>query len=140
MANEIVTMRDLVIILETYFSPALAAHEAIYLLATIYSFYLLFRLHRNQPRDPGRSRFTAWRKVTLPLLEAASEEHVEGPGQNSPPANHVLALYHDIEDVATFLGLNTGNATPIPFVQHPKPILVTRRLNCLFCAADTERR
>ncbi|KAI0083552.1 hypothetical protein BDY19DRAFT_998461 [Irpex rosettiformis] len=147
MADEAATVRDLIIILETYFSPAFSAHQAIYVLATIYSFYVLLRLHWNQVREPRQPRFTAWRKITLPLLRDAYEG--PDPQQGNPDAhaellgiqNQVLPLYHDLEEIIVFLGLNIDDVqAKNPFLQQPKLILVTTRLNCRFCEANSQRR
>ncbi|KAJ7321319.1 hypothetical protein DFH08DRAFT_917265 [Mycena albidolilacea] len=65
------TVRDLILILEAFFPGDLALHQALYLLGVILSLYPLFRLHRNQQRQPPWRARTAWLASIRDLLVAA---------------------------------------------------------------------
>ncbi|KAJ7312272.1 hypothetical protein DFH08DRAFT_943676 [Mycena albidolilacea] len=65
------TVRDLILILEAFFPGDLALQQALYLLGVILSLYPLFRLHRNQQRQPPRRARTAWLSSIRDLLVAA---------------------------------------------------------------------
>lgn len=144
MPANIPTVRDLILVLEAYFLPDLSIYHALYLLRTISSFSTLLRLHQNQIREPNQPLNTAWRKITHPLLTAAFDTVNEDipVARDEHHRNHITALHNDIEQIVDFLGLGRPeeDGDSSAFDRLPKLILVTSRLNCMFCPDDANRR
>lgn len=140
MADGPPTVRDLILVLETYFQPSLSIRHVLYLLTTISSFHTLLQRHRNQALEPRQPRQTAWQKITLKLLTAALhrlDEEEPGIQLDEPEIrDQATVLYHDIEQLVDFLALNRVLGEDGRTTLLPRPILITSRSHCKFCHPD----
>ncbi|KAL0959385.1 hypothetical protein HGRIS_014636 [Hohenbuehelia grisea] len=123
-----VTVRDLIIVLETFFPGHLSLHQALYVLVLMGSLFPLLRLHQTQRRQPRQPRETAWMKTITQTLRDAL--YTEDPLLTFDEASTISTkLAHDFEAILEFIGLGA----PIP---HHPPSLVPRA-KIILCSTYT---
>ncbi|CAL1710820.1 unnamed protein product [Somion occarium] len=138
------TVRDFIFILETFFPGEMTLLRAFYVLATLVMLYPLLQLHQNQQKEPRQPNETAWKKAILPLLKRAFNPALSLPeafDDTEQGFQTAEDLYHDIESVLEFLGIDTSiNTLPDMFTPKPRIVLCTQRRNCIRCPPTTRFR
>ncbi|TDL15344.1 hypothetical protein BD410DRAFT_900077 [Rickenella mellea] len=133
-----VTLRDLIVVLESYFPPELSVSRVMYVLAILTSIYPILRLHHHQARGPRQPRYTAWFKGLRPVALHAFHPERLAPGawEGDGPGDHIANdLYRDLDNICEFLGINgTGNEKDR--VCKPPTVLCTTHLDCIICPPD----
>lgn len=70
------TVRDLVFVLQTYFTVNVTLSRALYVLFVIFGLWPLWRLHLRQMQDPRQRQITAWSSCVRKILGSAVSEDI----------------------------------------------------------------
>ncbi|KAK6992124.1 hypothetical protein R3P38DRAFT_2659532 [Favolaschia claudopus] len=134
------TVRDLIHILQVYFSPDLSLHKALYILGLLISLYPLLRLHLNQQRQPRQPHNTAWLTGIASILLAAFRRDTLHPSMfaagDDRSEEFVQYIAQDLIGFYQLLGLNPHNLqapSPESLFSADRPVLCTTRTSCAFC-------
>ncbi|KAJ7481115.1 hypothetical protein B0H11DRAFT_2173387 [Mycena galericulata] len=131
-----VSVYNLIVFLQVFFPGGLSLQRSLYAIAILASLYPLFKLHKNQRREPRQPLATGWyRSITLLILRAFHPERQdpeawldEGPGDD-----YARSICDDLEQLYEYLGILESSSSNGKFFPDPRPILVTHRLTCMFC-------
>ncbi len=124
------TLRDLLVLLDAYLPKDLTIPQALQVVLTVMALFPLLRLHSNQRRQPRQPQETGWKKRTLPIIRKAfREEGVDDDDEYVEEYAH--GLYRDATAVFEYLGLDVENDDPPNLVPAVRPILCTRRKECI---------
>lgn len=141
-----VTVRDLIVILDTYLPAHFTIDQALRILVTVAALYPLLHLHTNQRREPRQPRETAWKKRILPVIRRSlygdpgsdSDEDIEMEDEETEEC--AKGLYRDITEVFEYLGFDSHDNHPGTVIPTARPILCTPRKECIICPPNQPHR
>lgn len=131
-----VSVYNFIVFLQVFFPGALSLERTLYAIAIITSLYPLFRLHRNQRREPRQPTATGWYRSMALLLRRAFHPEREDPQRwldEGTGDEYAQQMCDDLEQLYEFLGILGPSRDHNDFFPRPRPILVTPRLNCILC-------
>lgn len=148
------TVRNLILLLDYYFPLELPAQEALYVLLLLLTLFPLYSLHNLQRQDGSRQPMeTAWKKSFHIVMEWFTNEiNNTFPDllQVTLPNSYILGIFPDLLQVTLsnsyilgicdnldwiyeYLGSPDGESQ-LPF-KIPPPILITTYKHCIMCPA-----
>ncbi|KAJ7301275.1 hypothetical protein DFH08DRAFT_795200 [Mycena albidolilacea] len=134
-----VSVYNFIVFLQVFFPGGLSMQRTLYVIAILASIYPLFRLHRNQHREPRQPPATGWYRSILLLLSRAFHPERNDPElwlDEGPGDEYAQAMCDDLGQLYEFLGIPGSSAGHNNFFPEPRTILVTSRLTCIFCPAS----
>ena len=136
------TVRDLIIVLETFLLGSLSMEHGLYILVMVASLYPLLRLHLHQQTEPHQPRETAWLKSILFLLARAfrsEDQAAEAWLDDGIAMEYAQDLCRDLDVLYEYLGLDSSDHTK-SFFPKPPALLCTSRIDCVICPPGNGHR
>lgn len=138
------TVRELILVLDTFFPPYLPMFHALFILCTIASLHQVLALHHNQRSEPRQPAITAWLRACAKIIEDAFLAHgdEEEIGLDEDERRLMARdISHDMDSLYEPLGLSLDqNSLLPPLCSAATCILVTKRLTCKFCPPTARYR
>ncbi|KAJ7749119.1 hypothetical protein B0H16DRAFT_1883387 [Mycena metata] len=125
---------NFIVFLQVYFPGELSLQRVLYAVAVFTSLYPLFRLHRNQRREPRQPPATGWLRSIRLLMDRAFHPENRDPQiwfDEGPGPEYAQQICDDLEQLYDFIGI--GPSINKTFFPAPRPVLVTSRDTCMFC-------
>ncbi|KAJ6525394.1 hypothetical protein B0H19DRAFT_971314 [Mycena capillaripes] len=131
-----VSIYNFIVFLQVFFPGGLSLQRTLYVITILVSLYPLFRLHKNQQREPRQPPATAWfRSIALLISNAFHPERQDSKLwlDNGPGEEYAQTMCNDLEQLYDFLGISEQSTAHNNFFPEPRAILLTSRLSCIFC-------
>lgn len=132
-----VSIYNFIVFLQVFFPGGLSLQRTLYAIAVLASLYPLLQLHKNQRREPRQPPATAWYRSVALLISRAFHPERQDPElwlDEGPGDEYAAEICDDLEQLYRYLGILESSSSDGRFFPEPRTILVTNRLNCIFCS------
>ncbi|KAJ7918117.1 hypothetical protein B0H13DRAFT_2231299 [Mycena leptocephala] len=130
-----VSVYNFIVFLQFFFPGGLSLQRTLYAIAIITSLYPLFRLHKNQRREPRQPPATGWYRSIAQLISRAFHPERQDPDtwlDEGPGDEYAQTICDDLEQLYQYLGILESSSTNNDrFFPEPRAILLTSRLKGL---------